>query len=216
MEAKTPKSIETEAVQQAETVGESLGIERLVFFSDAVFAIAITLLALEIRLPSEITSLDNAQLADMLLGLWHKYLAYVISFLVIGLFWSGHHRKFRLIQRYDNRLIFINLLALMMVAFVPFPSSVLSDSSNRTATIFYALTMVLVALFYAALWWYAAWGNRLVDPHLDAHRRMSELLASLSTAVIFAISIGLAFIDPDLARLSWLFVFPISLYINRN
>lgn len=216
MEENPPESIESEEILQVETVGESLGIERLVFFSDAVFAIAITILALEIRLPVEIADLDNAQLSDMLVSIWHQYLAYVISFLVIGLFWSGHHRKFRLIQRYDNRLIMLNLLALMVVAFVPFPSSVLSDNSNRTATIFYALTMVFVALLYAALWWYAAWGGRLVDPHLDANRRVSELIASLSTAVIFALSIGLAYIDPDLAKLFWLFVFPVSVYVNRN
>jgi len=72
-----------------------LGLERLVFFSNAVFAIAITLLALDIRLPAGSEMFSDAQLLAALLGIWHKYLAYGISFFVIGTLWIGHHRKFR-------------------------------------------------------------------------------------------------------------------------
>jgi uncharacterized membrane protein len=187
-------------------VKDSTGLERLIFFSDAVFAIAITLLALEIRLPDTAGSLSNADLLHTLLGLWPKYLGYLISFLVIGLFWVGHHRKFRYITGYDNNLLLLNLLLLMTVAFSPFPASVLIVSGNRTATIFYALTMMLIGLTSGAIWWYASYKDRLIDPRLDAYRRRREAWGPLLVPVIFLVSIGLAFIDNNLARVSWVLV----------
>jgi len=88
---------------------DALSLERLVFFSDGVFAIAVTLLALEIRLPTTGGALTNAQLLYKLEVIWAKYLSYVVSFMVIGFFWMGHHRKFRLIERYDHTLLMLNL-----------------------------------------------------------------------------------------------------------
>ena len=88
---------------------DQIGMERLIFFSDAVFAIAITLLTLEIRLPATDGSLTNAELLQSILAIGPKYIAYIISFLVIGLFWIGHHRKFQLIRKYDGTLMFFKL-----------------------------------------------------------------------------------------------------------
>jgi len=107
--------------------GEEVGLERLIFFSDAVFSIAMTLLALELRLPHDIAYLVNEELTRALLGLWKQYLAFMTSFVVIGAFWLAHHRKFRYIRRYDRGLLSLNLLLLMSVAFIPFPTAVLSD-----------------------------------------------------------------------------------------
>jgi uncharacterized membrane protein len=194
----------------------TLGLERLIFFSDAVFAIAITLLALDIRLPSGGEAPSNAQLLAQLLGLWHKYLAYMISFLAIGSFWMAHHRRFRYIKRYDRGLLILNLLFLMVIAFVPFPTSVISESGNRTATVFYALTMTLAGLMLTAIWWYATRHNRLTDPHLDAQQRRRQLMALFLTVALFVLSIGLAFLNENLARLSWLLVVPISRFGQRG
>lgn len=195
---------------------DQLGLERLVFFSDAVFAIAITLLALEIRLPESEELLSNSQLSAQLTGMWHEYLAFFISFMVIGTFWMAHHRKYRFIRRYDGRLLLLNLLFLMVVAFVPFPSSVISKYSERTATIFYALTMSLAGLLLAAIWGYASGHNRLIDPDLNANQRQRQFVAPLVTSAIFLLSIGIAFLDAGLGRLSWLLILPVSLYANKN
>jgi uncharacterized membrane protein len=194
---------------------EKLALERLVFFSDAVFAIAITLLALEIRLPAEALKVDDAQLFAELLANWHAYLAFIISFLVIGSFWISHHRKFRYILRYDNNLLAINLLLLMTIAFMPFPSSVISENGNRTATIFYALSMIAAGLLSVAIWIYASHHNRLIDPHLDQATRRRELYLPLLSTGVFALSIGLAFFNPGLARLSWLLLLVVSFYTRR-
>jgi uncharacterized membrane protein len=195
---------------------DQLGLERLIFFSDAVFAIAITLLTLDIRLPSKETLLDDAQLFTQLIGMWHEYLAYLISFLVIGVFWMAHHRKYRFIKRYNSRLMLFNLLFLMVVVFIPFPSSIISKYSERTATIFYALTMALAGLLLAGIWWYASHRNRLVAPDLDARIRKREYSTSLTTTTIFLLSIGISFWNADIGRLSWLLLLPASMVANRN
>ena len=182
---------------------EHLALERLIFFSDAVFAIAITLLALEIRLPAAEDVLGNAELAQALFDLWPKYLGYAISFLVIGFFWFGHHRKFRLIKRYDGNLLHLNLLFLMVIAFIPFPATVISEYGNRTATIFYATVMGMAGLLSAAIWMYASYHNRLIDPSLDARQRRKEIWNPLMMSGIFLVSIGIAFLNDDLAKTSW-------------
>jgi uncharacterized membrane protein len=198
----------------SESVHDQQALERLIFFSDAVFAISITLLALEIRLPAGEETLNNVELAAALLSIWPKYFGFVLSFLVIGFFWISHHRKFRYIWRYDRRLIFLNLLLLMVIAFIPFPTSVLSEHGNRTATIFYALVIILGGLISIAMWWYATDHNRLTDPQLDARQRRKEITMPLITICIFAISIGLSFIDEGLSRFSWILILVLSVAIR--
>jgi uncharacterized membrane protein len=192
-----------------------LGLERLVFFSDAVCAIAITLLVLEIRLPSADGTLTDSQISPILAGMWHKFLAYVISFLVIGAFWIGHHRKFRYIKRYDSTLLFLNLLMLMGIAFLPFPSSMISEYPYRNVTIFYAFTLMLTSVCSVIIWWYASRNNRLIDPDLDQKIVRRQFINPIVTSIIFLLSIGVAFLDVNLAKLFWLLIFPVTMYINR-
>src|SRR5690349_22747153 len=144
---------------------DETGLERLVFFSDAVFAIAITLLALEIRLPALEGELSNEALLAALNGLWPRYLAYGISFLAIGLYWLVHHRTFRAVERYDARLLMLNLVALAGIAFMPFPTTVISEHANRVGTQFYALVAAGVGLLMAAIWWCTHGGGRVVGRH---------------------------------------------------
>jgi len=181
------------------------------FFSDAVFAIAITVLVLDIHLPVGGESADNNQLLAMLLGLWHKYLAYLISFWVIGLYWINHHRKFLLIKKFDHLLLSLNVLLLMVIAFIPFPTAVISENGNRTATIFYALIMALAGLLLAILWLHAARKNALVDARLSRRHRWREASGPLITAAIFLLSIGVAFFDEGLVRILWILILPVSI-----
>jgi uncharacterized membrane protein len=193
-----------------------LGLERLIFFSDAVFAIAITILVLDIRLPAGADSANDRQLLILLTGLWHRYLAYIISFLVIGLYWISHHRKFLLIKRFDNLLLSLNLLLLMVIAFIPFPTAVISENENLVATIFYALVMALAGLLLAILWWHAARNHNLIDPHLDRQQRWRETAGPLAAVAIFLLSIGIAFFDSGLTRICWTLVLPLSLFLNMR
>jgi uncharacterized membrane protein len=207
MPRKSPKPRHSPSEgKPASSEQDQLGLERLVFFSDAVFAIAITLLALEIRLPSLGEHLTNDQLLQALLTIWPKYLSYAISFLVIGSFWMGHHRKFRFIRTYDVNLLLLNILLLMVVAFIPFPTSVISEYGNRTATIFYALVMTVAGLLNALVWVYGSYNNRLIEPNFTPSQRRRETLRALIVPSVFLFSIGLAFINEDLAKYSWLLI----------
>jgi uncharacterized membrane protein len=189
---------------------EHFGLERLVFFSDAVFAIAITLLALEIHLPSA-GERSNDQLAQVLLSIWPKYQSYIISFLVIGLFWMAHHRKFRYIERYDNRLILLNLLLLMSVAFIPFPTAVIGEYGNRSATIFYAFAILATNAFSILLWLYATRNRKLVNEELSHSHIHRETQRAILVSGVFILSIGLAFVDDNLAKLAWVLAIPANL-----
>lgn len=193
-----------------------LALERLVFFSDAVFAIAITILVLDIRLPAGEDAAGSRELLLLLASLWPKYLAFFISFWVIGLSWISHHRKFLCIQRVDYQLLTLNLLLLMMIAFTPFPTAVMSENVSFTATVFYALTMILVSLSGLILWWYAARNHRLIDPNLDRRQIRREALLPLATIAIFMLSIGVAVLDAGLARICWVLVFLAAFFLRRR
>lgn len=197
-------------------IEDHVGLERLIFFSDAVFAIAITLLALEIRLPANVDLESNELLLNALIAIWPKYLSYAISFLVIGTYWLIHHRSFRHIVRYDRRLLMLNLWLLMAIAFIPFPSSVIGESNSRVATIFYALTMTVTGLLSTLNWMYAYRGGRLLDQRLSPRAFRQGLLLSLVPPAIFLISIGIAYIDSDLARYSWISIAFVSLLLRQT
>jgi uncharacterized membrane protein len=154
--------METKA-EAPKPVGMSVG--RLEAFSDGVFAIAITLLILEIRLPGAPTS-DSA-LTHELLQLWPSYLSYTVSFLLIGMIWINHHRMFHHIRHTDGILLGLNILLLMSVAFLPFPTQVLAEAvrtghGEHTAAVFYGLALVIGGIFYNAVWCYASIGHRLL------------------------------------------------------
>ena len=114
----------------AEDEGQVLGFERVVFFSDAVFAIVITLLVLPLTAELEIPQ-DGADLLHEVLG-GHglRMLTFALGFLVVGQFWIAHHRMFDRLQRYDTGLLWLNLLSLLTVSFMPFPTAVLGANST--------------------------------------------------------------------------------------
>src|SRR2546423_13165892 len=136
---------------------------RLEAFSDGVFAIAITLLIIEIHVPAR----EHAEtLGHELLRIWPSYLGYLTSFLTIGVMWINHHYVFELIGRIDRTMLLLNTLLLMLIAFVPFPTAVLAQfvetGGARAAAVLYGATLTLTAITYFAWWRYAAGGRRLI------------------------------------------------------
>ena len=138
-------------------------VMRLVAFSDGVFAISITLLVLEIRPPA-----DTRNLLHGLVTLWPSYLAYAVTFLFIGQVWANHHVMFDHIRTADRPVLLLNTLLLMVVAFLPFATSVLagalrSGNDQRTAVVFYAIAFDVTALTFNAVWQYARRRRLLSD-----------------------------------------------------
>jgi uncharacterized membrane protein len=137
----------TEATEGRPEAGREL--DRIVFFSDAVFAIAITILVLDIRVPD---GLSPAELPAEVLGLWPKYLSYVVSFLVLAIYWQAHHRVFRPIRGYDGTLVWLNFLFLMAVAFLPFPTSLLGEyGRQQVSVVIYAANAAVASLLLSAI-----------------------------------------------------------------
>ena len=214
-------------------------LERTAYFSDAVFAIAITLLVLDIRLPEVSEEQLRTELPSLVIGLGPKFLSFVITFLVIGFYWLAHHRMFHYINRYDTRLLWMNILFLMSVAFLPFPTSVLSresttlnfvegsssieltlfsggsSASEQFAVAFYAGSVAVTGLLLSGLWWYAATENRLTTDHLTPRLASFVLLGALTTPLIFLLSIGISFINAEAAKFSWLLI-PITISLLRR
>ena len=148
---------------------------RVEAFSDGVFAIAITLLILAVG----IDNVPHGDLGSYLTGLWPAYLAYAASFLTIGIMWVNHHLVFRQFARVDGPLLLLNVLLLMLIAFVPFPTRVVaefarSDADRRDAALLYGLTMTITAICFFALWFY---GSRHVL-HPNADPRVSGITRS--------------------------------------
>jgi uncharacterized membrane protein len=168
----------------------------LVAFSDAVFAIAITLLVLAIKLPADYTNLLHE-----LLALWPSYLAYALTFLFIGQVWANHHVMFDHIRVADRVILLLNTLLLMIVAFLPFATSVLAGALRsghglRTAVVYYAIAFDLTALTFNAVWQYAR-RHQLLSKTLDAAgataigRRFQLALAWLTTGALAGLLIPL-------------------------
>jgi len=192
-----------------------LAFDRLLFFSDAVFAIAITFLALDLRLPGGEAGhrIGDAELWQTLGELGPKYLSFLVSFLVIGLYWQGHHRMFRLINRFDDRLVWINLLFLLCIVVIPFPTTVLGEHANAAAAvILYAGVLALTGLLQAAMWLYATHHSRLVDTTLEAslYRHLVRVVTArmLAAPLVFLASMALASHSPDWAKYSWMLIAP--------
>jgi TMEM175 potassium channel family protein len=165
---------------------------RLVAFSDGVFAIAITLLVLEIRPPADYTNLLHG-----LAALWPSYLAYALTFLFIGQVWANHHVMFDHIRVADRVTLLLNTLLLMIVAFLPFATSVLAGALRgghglRTAIVFYGIAFDATALTFNVVWQYAR-RHQLLSKTLDAAgataigRRFQLALAWLTTGALLGL-----------------------------
>ena len=147
---------------------------RLETFSDGVFAIAITLLVLEIKVPPAHAAPGETlvPLARSLAALWPSYIGYALSFATIGIMWVNHHAMFRHIRRADRAFLLINVAFLMCISFVPFSTAVLAEhlpdaEGRRAATLFYGGTFTAMALLYNAVWRYGVSRGRLLGPGAD-------------------------------------------------
>ncbi|KRV46566.1 hypothetical protein AQ490_11840 [Wenjunlia vitaminophila] len=170
---------------------------RVEAFSDGVFAIAITLLVLEIDVPAE----HGHELTEALAHQWPSYAAYVVSFLVIGVMWVNHHALFGHLVRVDRTLVFLNLLLLMVVAALPWPTALLAahlrDADDaRVAGVVYSGVMVAHAICYGAIWWYVTHRGHLLRPEVDrAAARATRVRFSIG-AVAYPATVGLALLSP--------------------
>jgi len=176
---------------------------RLEAFSDGVFAIAITLLVLEIRLPAVTDAEKAGSLAPALLRLRPVYLAYVTSFVTIAIMWVNHHATFRTIRRADRSLLFINALLLMAITFLNFPTAIVAEYFEKpdaqVAAMFYSGTLFVINIVYNSIWWYVLRQPSLLDPAITKEL-VRKFVRQYSVSIIaYPIAFVVAFFSPQLS-----------------
>jgi len=188
-----------------------LGFERLVFFSDAVFAIVITLLVLPLTTEIDL-AVDGKGLAAAVFSRWPTVLTFVVSFLVVGQFWTAHHRTFGLIERQDQTLVGLNLLLLLTVAFLPFPAAILgapNETRDAFPVVFFASSMTLTSFALTAIWLYAV-RKGLARAALGPRRIRLVTTRAVVTSGIFALSVPAALLGLPVAIAVWMGVIPLA------
>jgi len=190
---------------------------RMEVFSDGVFAIAITLLVLEISVP-------EAAFEDLWSGIvheWPSYLAYVTSFLTIGGIWAAHHGIFRRLQYANQRLMVVNLLLLMSVSFLPFPTQLMAEAiydegAARTAVVFYGSTLLVISLLLSALWGSVTLDRHILRPEVGDDEIKAIAIATAPNIGLYIAMIALAFFTPRVAIFGYLVVAIVALLRMRG
>ncbi|HEY7025291.1 MAG TPA: TMEM175 family protein [Candidatus Limnocylindrales bacterium] len=197
------------------TGNESLALERIAFFSDAVIAIALTLLAIDLRIP-DVQGVDDAAFMRMLGDLGPHYFAFLISFGVVALYWRAHHRMFRYIERWDGGLLGVNMVFLFVVVQQPLLASMLGSYGNlSSATAIYALGLAALGFSSFGMWLYVL-RRHLLTPGLPAPYVRYTSVRSGGVATAFLLSAGLALISPLAVQVSWILITLSSFLLRRK
>jgi uncharacterized membrane protein len=170
---------------------------RLETFADGVFAIAATLLIIDVGLPEEL----GHSLGQELLDIWPQYFGYAVSFVTIGIMWVNHHAIVRQIERVDRPFLFLNIGLLLCIAFVPFPTRVLAEfvrsDEGEAAAVLYGITLTTTAVFFMSVWIYASHRGRLLHPEVDPKEVSGITRSYLPGAPTYAAATLVAFVSPE-------------------
>jgi uncharacterized membrane protein len=177
-----------------------LARNRIEALTDGVFAVAMTLLVLDIKVPELPQPMATDELLRQLLALWPKFLSYVISFVILGVYWVGHHVQLSFIRRADRPLLWINILFLLWVALVPFSTALLSAySQSQAAVIIYGANLIAIGLSLALHWWYVTTERRHVDPDIHPGLVRGAMYRTLMGPVVYLIAIAVSFFTTQLS-----------------
>ncbi|WP_411375696.1 TMEM175 family protein [Arthrobacter sp. MPF02] len=193
---------------------KSVPLERMVFFSDAVFAIALTLLALDLKLP---LGIPPERLTMELVGAIPELLAFVLSFLIIARVWMSHHNDFFRIRDFNPQLAWLNMLLLFFIVMLPAPTAFLSDYGGNPSpwpSVLYAATISGVYLTLAGMWTYA-WRKGLTDDTVDEFEHRRVFRARLTAPAVFLLSIPAAFVLGSNTPWLWFLIIPAALVTRR-
>jgi uncharacterized membrane protein len=177
-----------------------LNTNRAEAFSDGVFAIAATLLVLELKVPH----VEPGGLSDALLERWPSYATYVVSFLTIGIIWVNHHAVMERIKSVDRLLLFLNLVLLMAVAAIPFPTALLADylqagHDEGLASAIYGTTMAAMGIAFGIVWAYVVLSDDLLHDGIDPDRARRSLLIFTAGSPLYLLAIGVSLLSAELA-----------------
>lgn len=190
-------------------------IEHVISFSDAVFAFAITLMALTIDIPDLPPNLSQSELLQRLDDSYPQLEDYIISFAVIAIFWISYHQVFNHIKGSHISMVYLNLLFLLFITLLSLTTSFVTNyASYQIPYIIYCTVVIMTSSLLVLIWWYATKEYRLVDKGMHPLFIKGTFFALLAIPIIFSISIVISFIDLDIAQYFWLVIIPMNVLIR--
>ncbi len=196
------------------TQRQARDLNRLVFFSDAVMAIAITLLVIDLRLPELPPITTDAELRAAIVDLAPRLFSFFLSFTVIGMWWTTHHRLFGSVARLDYRLLVLDLAFLGAIAFLPFPTSILGRTPLPTAVALYAATNAVIGYLMVGMR-VSADRLGLLDPAVPVDQFRTRTQRSLIAPTVFAATVPLALVASIAAAWAWNLIWIATLGVRR-
>jgi uncharacterized membrane protein len=188
---------------------ESEETNRLLALSDGVIAIVITLLVLDISVPTVPPGSSTTELLELVLAQWPEFLGFVLSFLVIGFYWILHRRAFVYIETHERGVVYLNLVFLILVAFVPYATSMFTTYPGQFGVSFLSAALAITGLALAGLWIYAS-RRDLMEEGLTSRSVQIQAARFLATPAVFLLAVVVALVDARLAILTWLLLIPIN------
>lgn len=192
------------------------GLDRILALSDGIFAFSLTLLVLSLVVPQLTSGQSNAELSKKLVEEIPSFFVYFWSFFIVSLYWLGHHRVFRYIQRYDALLILCNLIFLMFITLVPFITNLMKYADQQ-------ITVIIAAIFYAvpgfaisALWMHSSKNHLLIDKKVSVNKIKLTRNRNIISPFVFIASIPFSFINPFYTLLFWLMMIPLRIIVERK
>jgi uncharacterized membrane protein len=206
-------SPEGERSLREEERDQSKEVARIAAFSDGVFAIAITLLALQLEIPA----MGDVDVWAEVYDLRFNFLAFAISFVVIGAYWIAHHRLYSVIERYDRRLLWLNLLALFFIVLIPFTTSLVGEHGDQAASVvIYALSISGAGFANTAVALYALGGRRLCSADVPESAARYHVWRGLAIALVFLFSLVLLPLGVGVTQFAWLSLILVQRVVARR
>jgi len=190
----------------SDAMDPGLTTNRIETLTDGIFAIAMTLLVLNIHLPEAGTT-HQPELYALVIGQSRLFYNYALSFILLAIFWIVHHQQFHYIKRTDRRHIWLNIFILMFICLMPFSTSLSGDyHGDWMAGIFFGLNMFILGVLFCLNWIYATKDYRLVDRDLDPHRIATGKRRGAVTPLVSLLAIVLSIITPTMASYSYILI----------
>ena len=195
----------------------SIKLEHVISFSDAIFAFAITLMALSIDIPDLPSNLTQSELLDKLYDLFPQFESYIISFAVIAIFWVSYHQVFNHIKGSHIIMVYLNLLFLLLITLLSLSTSlVINYGSYHIPYIIYSIMVILTSSLLAMIWWHATKDNLLIDKNLHQFYIKGVMINLISIPLVFTVSIIISFVNLDIAEYFWLVIAPLNIAIKQK
>ena len=181
-----------------------LSTKRIQALTDGVFAIAMTLLVLNFEVPTIPEGSAVQMLPKLVLGLWPKFFNYVLSFILLAIFWIAHHRQFHFIKFIDQKLLWINILGLMFIVLIPFSTSLIAEYGDvQIAALVFECNLLVIGWLFYRQWSYATGKHHLIDRDLSAQTILSNKRRNLIVPAISLVAIGLSFLTPQWSEVAY-------------